>query len=102
LIVGSGNMVHNLGQLQWNAAAKPLDWAEAANDKLKTLVNEGNHSDLINYQKLGKEVQMAIPTPEHYLPLLYILGMKGPKEEIGLFNDKMEMGSISMTSVRVG
>ncbi len=101
LIVGSGNIVHNLGKVQWNAT-KPVDWVETANEKMKKLILDNNHKPLIDYKSLGKEVQMAVPTPEHYLPLLYILGLKKEKEEINLFNDKTELGGISMTSVRIG
>jgi 4,5-DOPA dioxygenase extradiol len=101
LIVGSGNMVHNLGMLQWNAT-KPVDWVETANEKFKKLILDNNHQPLINYKNLGKEAQLAIPTPEHFLPLLYILGLKNEKEEVRLFNDKTELGAISMTSVRIG
>jgi 4,5-DOPA dioxygenase extradiol len=101
LIVGSGNMVHNLGMLQWNAT-KPVDWVETANEKFKKLIMDNNHQQLINYKNLGKEVQLAIPTPEHFLPLLYILGLKNEKEEVRFFNDKTELGAISMTSVSIG
>lgn len=101
LVVGSGNIVHNLGMIQWNAT-KPAEWAETANEKIKKLVLENRHSALVDYKSLGREVQMAIPTPEHFLPLLYILGLKNEKEEVALFNDKTELGSISMTSVKIG
>jgi 4,5-DOPA dioxygenase extradiol len=101
LIVGSGNIVHNLGKIQWNSN-KPLDWAESANQKIKRLIQEENHQALYNYKTLGSDVQQAIPTPEHFLPLLYVLGLKKPNENLSLFNDKTELGAISMTSVKIG
>ena len=64
-------------------------------------MKDDNHQAIINYQKLGKEVQLAIPTPEHYLPLIYALGLKGKNEELSFFNDKLIEGSISMTSIKI-
>jgi 4,5-DOPA dioxygenase extradiol len=102
LIVGSGNMVHNLGMLNWrNLNSGGYDWAEEMNEKFKTLISSGNHKDLINYSSLGKSAALAIPSPEHYLPLLYTLGLKEEKEEISFFNDKTLAGSLSMTSVKI-
>jgi 4,5-DOPA dioxygenase extradiol len=102
LIVGSGNMVHNLGIIDWNNPNSGYDWAIEANTTMKKFISDGNYTPLINYQSQGKAFQLSIPTPEHYLPLLYTLGMKEEKDEISFFNDKTLMGSISMTSVRIG
>ncbi len=104
LIVGSGNIVHNLRYIAWdklNAENYGYDWALEANEKIKNLIMEGNHKQLINYKTLGKVINLAIPTPEHYLPLLYILALKMNKEEISIFNDKEVAGSLSMTSLKV-
>ena len=101
LIIGSGNMVHNLRIIDWRNQ-NGFDWAVEANELMKRHILSGNHKPLMDYQSLGKAVQMAIPTPEHYLPLLYTLGLKDEREEVSLFNDKTEMGSISMTSVKIG
>jgi 4,5-DOPA dioxygenase extradiol len=103
LIVGSGNMVHNLGMMAWDQLnnAYAFDWAQEASEKMKSFILNGDHEQLINYQSHGKPFQLAIPTPEHYLPLLYTLALKEHKEEITLFNDKPVAGSITMTSVRV-
>jgi len=101
LILGSGNMVHNLRLIGWNMLAAGFGWAEEANETLKKLISGGEHHQLINYQALGKAVQLAIPTPEHYLPLLYILGLKEENEKITFFNDKLVMGSLSMTSLLI-
>jgi 4,5-DOPA dioxygenase extradiol len=105
LIIGSGNMVHNLGRVAWNHADEPeygYDWAIQANDIFKSLITSGKHTDLINYQSLGKEVHLSVPTPEHFLPLLYTLALKADKEPVEFFNDKAVMGSLTMTSLRIG
>ena len=105
LIVGSGNMVHNLRRVAWdklNADNYGYDWALEASAKFKKLITEGDHRQLVNYKSLGKEVEMAVPTPEHYLPLLYVLALKDKNDPIYLFNDKAVGGSLTMTSVKVG
>jgi 4,5-DOPA dioxygenase extradiol len=105
LIMGSGNMVHNLGMVAWdklNDAEYGYDWAKNINDKFKSLLQDGDHNSLINYSTLGKEALLAIPTPEHYLPLMYALGAKGSNEAISFFNDKAVGGSLTMTSVKIG
>jgi Uncharacterized conserved protein len=105
LIIGSGNIVHNLRQVTWD---KPDDeeygyeWTTEANETIKKHIRENNHKKLIDYNLLGKEVQMAVPTPDHYLPLLYALALKNEHEEISFFNDKAVMGSLSMTSIKIG
>jgi 4,5-DOPA dioxygenase extradiol len=98
LIIGSGNMVHNLRMIDWGNPNAGFDWALNANEIFKKLITDNDHYSLINYNALGKEVLLSVPTPEHYLPLLYILGLKQEKEKITYFNDKMVMGSLSMTS----
>jgi 4,5-DOPA dioxygenase extradiol len=105
LIIGSGNMVHNLGQIAWDHSGDPYyayDWALQANNTFKKLIIEDNHKDLINYTALGREVRMAVPGPDHYLPMLYTLALKEEGEAIAFFNDKAVMGSITMTSLRIG
>jgi len=104
LIIGSGNMVHNLRLVNWRMMddkAGGYDWALNINEKFKSLILSGDHSPLINYAQLGKEAQLAIPTPEHYLPLLYSLGLQTKKDEVSLFNDKALGGSLTMTSVKL-
>lgn len=105
LIVGSGNMVHNLRQVAWdkpNDVEYGHDWALEANALLKKLILENDHQALISYQSLGRAVQLAAPTPEHFLPLLYALALKQKDEEATFFNDKAVMGSLTMTSVKIG
>ena len=102
LIMGSGNMVHNLRIINWQTPDAGYDWAVEINEKFKQLISENNHQPLINYESLGQAAKLSIPTPEHYLPMLYTLGLKEEKEEISFFNDKTMMGSISMTSFKIG
>lgn len=101
LIIGSGNMVHNLGIINWKND-RAYDWAIEANSKIKSLIVADAHQQLINYEQLGSAVKLAIPTTEHYLPLLYTLGLKTKDENISFFNDSIDLGSISMTSVQIG
>lgn len=102
LILGSGNLVHNLRMIEWNNPDKGSDWALEASAKFKKLIQENDHQQLINYRNLGREVGLAVPTPEHFLPLLYALALRSEKEEISFFNDKHVLGSLSMTSLKIG
>lgn len=105
LIIGSGNMVHNLRMVAWdklNETEYGYDWAQQMNSTFKELIGSGRHDRLINYQGLGREAQLAVPTPEHYLPLLYTLGVGKENESVSFFNDKAVGGSLTMTSVKVG
>ena len=105
LIIGSGNMVHNLRMVAWDKMNEPdfgFGWAIQANNQLKQLITDGNHQALINYSALGREVQLAVPSPDHYLPLLYALALRENDEPVSFFNDKPVMGSLTMTSVRIG
>ncbi|HET7818609.1 MAG TPA: 4,5-DOPA dioxygenase extradiol [Bacteroidia bacterium] len=97
LIVGSGNIVHNLRMIDWNG--KAFDWAIEFDEKIKKFIDEKNHNDIINYEKLGQLAQLAVPTNDHYLPLLYSLALQDKKDSVKYFNDKCEMGSISMRSL---
>jgi 4,5-DOPA dioxygenase extradiol len=101
LIIGSGNMVHNLPVLNWQMTTRGYDWADEANELFKGSISSGDHQKLINYESLGKAVQLSVPSPEHYLPLLYILGLQQKGEQASFFNDHTLMGSISMTSVKI-
>ena len=105
LIIGSGNMVHNLGRLDWNRLNEvgyAYDWAAEASEKMKKSMFTGDHASLIRYREQGKDFQLAIPSPEHYLPLLYVLGLQRKDERLTLFNDRALAGSLTMTSVRIG
>ena len=103
LIMGSGNMVHNLRMMNWEMInGGGYDWALEVNTRFKELIMNNYHQPLISYQQLGRAAMLAIPTPEHYLPLIYTLGLKNEQEKVSLFNDKAIGGSLTMTSVRVG
>lgn len=105
LIIGSGNMVHNLRMVAWDKMDVPnygYDWAVALNDTFKNLISDGDFKPLIHYNSLGPDARLAIPTPEHYLPLLYNLGLKGRNDAVSFFNDRAVAGSLTMTSVKIG
>ena len=103
LIIGSGNIVHNLGRINWGGPEEfGYDWAIQANDEMKKYVAERNFIAMTEYQKQGQHWQLSIPSPDHYFPLMYILGLSQPKEEVKVFNDKVAMGSITMTSFQFG
>lgn len=105
LILGSGNMVHNLGLVAWDKMdGEPYayDWAVEASTRMKEYILSGDHQSLIQYRSQGRSFDLAIPTPEHYLPLLYVLALQENNEEIRLFNDKPVAGSLTMTSVKIG
>ncbi len=104
LIIGSGNMVHNLRMISWAKMNEPgygYDWALNMNDKFKQLISDSDYKPLINYESLGSESHLAIPTPEHYLPLMYTLGLKDSNDNVSFFNDKAVAGSLTMTSVLI-
>lgn len=105
LIIGSGNIVHNLRMIDWrniNTVGSGWDWAIEAREKTNNWLLDGNFQNLIDYQKQGAALQYAVPTPDHYLPLIYTLGLKEKSDELSLFNDELIGGSLSMTSVRIG
>ena len=105
LIIGSGNMVHNLGKVAWDKLNEPeygYDWALEINQTFKDKIVGKDHKSLIEYQKLGSTALLAIPTPDHYYPLLYTLGLQTEKDAIQFFNDRTVGGSLTMTSVKIG
>ena len=104
LIVGSGNIVHNLRLVDFSNFDKDnygYDWAIEARETINNYVLDGNFKPLFDYEKHSKALQLAIPTPEHFLPLIYTLGLKDKKDQLHLFNDKLVAGSLSMTSVKI-
>lgn len=104
LIVGSGNLVHNLRMVHWQKLHENYgyDWAIEANEKMKQFILAGNYQALVDYSKQGKAFELAIPTPEHFLPLLYSLALQDKKDEVAIFNDEAVAGSLTMTSVKIG
>ncbi len=101
LIVGSGNIVHNLRLLQWDAR-EPYPWATEFDQMAAELIMAGEHDRLVEYATLGEAARLSIPTSEHYLPLLYVLALQQPDEPVSFFAEGVPLGSISMRSVRIG
>ena len=105
LIIGSGNMVHNLRMIAWDKMEVPnfgFDWAIEMHELFKQKITAGDHTALINYESLSKSARLAIPTPDHYFPLMYILGLQEKNEAPVFFNDQLVAGSLNMTSVKFG
>ncbi|HMR92744.1 MAG TPA: 4,5-DOPA dioxygenase extradiol [Chitinophagaceae bacterium] len=105
LIIGSGNMVHNLRMVAWDKLDVPgygYDWAIEMHELFKKKISEGDHATLIDYEKLGPAARLAIPTPDHYYPLMYTLGLRQENEAPLFFNDQLVAGSLNMTSVQFG
>ncbi len=107
LILASGNMVHNLGRIRlpsggFSAINEPygFDWAIEMNELFKKHIRSGNHDALIRYDRLGAAAKLAVPTPDHYYPLMYVLGLQARTDEPEIFNDQLIAGSLSMTSVK--
>ena len=102
LIIGSGNMVHNLGEVEWSKLSQKFgyDWALEASSKMKQFIENGDHQSLVDFHKQGNAFKLAIPTREHYLPLIYTLGLKDKRDETDIFNDHAIAGSLTMTSVK--
>lgn len=105
LIVGSGNMVHNLRMVAWDKLNEPsygFDWAHEMNSIFKQKISDKDHAALIHYEKLNAAAKLAIPTPDHYYPLIYTLALQDDKDEVSFFNDQAVGGSLTMTSVKIG
>lgn len=104
LIIGSGNIVHNLRMVEWDKldSIYSYEWATEANEKMKEYILDEDYQPLINYQSQGKSFDLAIPSPDHFLPLLYTLALKERNEKVRLFNDEIVAGSLSMTSLKIG
>jgi 4,5-DOPA dioxygenase extradiol len=100
LVIGSGDIVHNLRAADFRRPDAP-EWAVRFNDQAKALIAAGDHADLIDYQVLGPAAEASINSAEHYLPLLYVLGLQQPREPVSFFNDVV-FAAISMTSFVVG
>ena len=102
LIIGSGNIIHNLRLVDYGNFDKDnygYDWAIEAKETINGFLLKGNYEPIINYEKQSKAIQLAIPSPDHYLPLIYVLALQQKEENITLFNNKLVGGSLSMTSL---
>ena len=100
LIVGSGNIVHNLGVIVREDTA--YDWAVEFDETVKRLILAGDHDAIVQYPDLGRSARLSVPTNEHFLPLLYVLALQDEGEGIRFFADRVTLGSISMRSLRIG
>jgi 4,5-DOPA dioxygenase extradiol len=103
LIIGSGNIVHNLRLVDFSDMdAPPFEWAREADEEIKSHLAAGEHSDLIEYQSMGDRSSRAIPTLDHYLPMIYTIALQEEGEQLRFFNEGFQNGSISMRSFRIG
>lgn len=105
LIIGSGNMVHNLGMVAWDKLNSPgfgFDWTLEIDTVFKQKIESRDFQSLINWSSLHNQISLAIPTLDHYIPLIYSIGLSDKEDEISFFNDKAVAGSLTMTSVQFG
>lgn len=103
LIVGSGNIVHNLHTYAWGRhMPDPYDWAVRFETEARGLLLSGEHKPLVDYESLGREALLSIPTPDHYLPLLYVIGARQQNDRVSFPVEGVDGGSISMLAVQVG
>jgi 4,5-DOPA dioxygenase extradiol len=103
LIVGSGNLVHNLHAYAWGRQqVEPLDWAVRFEERARELLLAGHHDPLIAYESLGRDAALSVPTPDHYLPLLYVIAQQREGDEVSFPVEGFDGGSVSMLSVRIG
>jgi 4,5-DOPA dioxygenase extradiol len=99
LIMGSGNLVHNLGRVSWEPNAVSYDWALEFDARMTDLMEKGDFSSLISYEKFGESAKLSVPSPDHYWPLLYVLGAKQSKDTLSFPIEGITMGSIGMRAV---
>lgn len=102
LIVGSGNVVHNLMLMRRGDGAAAYDWSKRFNEQVRAALASGSHQVLIDFERLGEDARLSVPTPEHYLPLLYIAALQAPDEAIAFAVDGYEAGSLGMLSAAAG
>jgi 4,5-DOPA dioxygenase extradiol len=103
LLVGSGNLVHNLHTYAWGRhPVDPYDWAVRFETNARSLIEAHEHAPLVNYASLGRDALLSVPTPEHYLPLLYVLGARRDGEKVTFPVEGVDGGSVSMLAVQVG
>ena len=103
LVIGSGNLVHNLHAYAWGQhGVQAYDWAVRFEQRVRELLLAGNHGPLVAYEALGRDAQLSVPTPDHYLPLLYVLGLGRQGDPVSFPVDGVDGGSVSMLAVRFG
>ena len=94
--------MHNLGIMEWNDAAEPYDWAIRFNNFIKGRIEAGDISAILNFETRGQEADLSVPSPDHFLPLLYVLGARQPEDEPRFLTDFIQYKSLSMTSLILG
>lgn len=102
LLVGSGNLVHNLGAVRWEDGAEPYPWAVEFDAWVRDRLLAGDDAALVGYESLGRVAELAHPTSEHYLPLLYAAALRREGEAVSFFHEGIDLGSVSMRGVRIG
>lgn len=103
LVIGSGNLVHNLHAYAWGRhVPEPYDWAVRFEKRARELMVAGEDGALIDYESLGRDARLSVPTPDHYLPLLYVLGLRRPGERVRFPVEGVDGGSVSMLAVQIG
>ena len=103
LVIGSGNIIHNLHAYGWGLRnLEPYDWAVRFEAQARELMTRGEHGPLVNYESLGKDALLSAPTPDHYLPLLYVLGLQRDDDQVTFPVEGFDGGSVSMLTVRIG
>jgi 4,5-DOPA dioxygenase extradiol len=102
LIIGSGNIVHNLQLMEYNMEAEPYGWAVEIDEKIKSLILNGEHAKLVKYNKLGNYIAMAVPINDHYLPMIYTLALQEKDDDVTFIYEGIQNGSISMRSFVIG
>ena len=103
LIIGSGNLVHNLHTYSWGRhAVEPFDWAVRFEERARELLTAGDDQPLVNYEALGRDARLSAPTPEHFLPLLYVIAQRREGEQVSFPVEGFDGGSVSMLSVKIG
>lgn len=102
LVLGSGNVVHNLRTIKRSGERSPYDWAERFNQHVRAHLLEGDHPSLVHYELLGEAATLSVPTPDHYLPLLYVIALQRDDDSVSIAIDGIEAGSISMLAAVIG
>ena len=103
LIAGSGNIIHNLHTYAWGRhPVEPFDWALRFETQARRLIEAGDHAPLVDYESMGRDAMLSAPTPDHYLPLLYVLGASRAGEPVTFPAEGIDGGSVSMLAVKIG
>ena len=102
LIIGSGNIVHNLGRVSWEDSTAKYDWSIEFDEKVKSYLTNHQHQELIDYEKMGNAALLSVPTNDHYLPMIYAIALQEKNEQIIQTYESIEMGSISMRCFKIG